>query len=57
MVPKRPRREDQLVPRLQPTMSMVPHIHGFDLMPTDEGGQDRGTEETEGGQKKGEGGP
>ena len=34
MVPKRPRREDQLVPRLQPTMSMVPHIHGIDLMPT-----------------------
>ena len=33
MVPKRPRREDQLVPRLQPTMSMVPHIHGIDLMP------------------------
>ena len=34
MVPKRPRREDQLVPRLHPTMSMVPHIHGIDLMPT-----------------------
>ena len=34
MVPKRPRREDQLFPRLQPTMSMVPHIHGIDLMPT-----------------------
>ena len=33
MVPKRPRREDQLAPRLQPTMSMVPHIHGIDLMP------------------------
>ena len=34
MVPKRPRREDQLVPRLQPTLSMVPHVHGIDLMPT-----------------------
>ena len=34
MVPKRPRGEDQLVPRLHPTMSMVPHIHGIDLMPT-----------------------
>ena len=33
MVPKRPRREDQLVPRLQPTMSMVPHVQGIDLMP------------------------
>ena len=33
MVPKRPRREDQLVPRLQPTTSMVPHLHGIDLMP------------------------
>ena len=34
MVPKRVRREDQLVPRLQPTMSIVPHVHGIDLMPT-----------------------
>ena len=34
MVPKRPRREDQLVPRLQHSMSMVPHVHGIDLMPT-----------------------
>ena len=34
MVPKRPRREDQLVPRLQSTMSIVPHVHGIDLMPT-----------------------
>ena len=34
MVPKRARREDQLVPRLQPTMSIVPHVHGIDLMPT-----------------------
>ena len=33
MVPKRPRREDQLVPRLQPSMSMVPHVQGIDLMP------------------------
>ena len=31
---KRPRREDQLAPRLQATMSMVPHVHGIDLMPT-----------------------
>ena len=29
MVPKRPRREDQLVPKLQPTMSIVPHVHGI----------------------------
>ena len=34
MVPKRPRREDQLVPRLQSTMSSVPHVQGIDLMPT-----------------------
>ena len=34
MVPKRPRREDQLVPRLQSTMSIVPHVRGIDLMPT-----------------------
>ena len=34
MVPKRPRREDQLVPRLQSTMSIVPHVQGIDLMPT-----------------------
>ena len=33
MVPKRARREDQLVPRLQPTMSIAPHVHGIDLMP------------------------
>ena len=31
MVPKRPRREDQLVPRLQSTMSIVPHVQGTDL--------------------------
>ena len=34
MVPKRPRREDQLAPRLQAPMSMVPRIQGIDLMPT-----------------------
>ena len=34
MVPKRPRREDQLVPRLQSTMSIVPRVQGIDLMPT-----------------------
>ena len=34
MVLKRPRREDQLAPRLQSTMSMVPHVQGIDLMPT-----------------------
>ena len=34
MVLKRPRREDQLAPRLQATMSMVPHVQGIDLMPT-----------------------
>ena len=34
MVPKRPRREDQLIPRLQSTMSIVPHVHCIDLMPT-----------------------
>ena len=34
MVPKRQRREDQLVPRLQPTMSIVPRVQGIDLMPT-----------------------
>ena len=34
MVPKRPRREDQLVPRFQSTMSIVPHVQGIDLMPT-----------------------
>ena len=34
MVPKRPRREDQIVPRFQSTMSIVPHVQGIDLMPT-----------------------
>ena len=34
MVLKRPRREDQLAPRLQAPMSMVPRIQGIDLMPT-----------------------
>ena len=34
MVPKRPRREDQIIPRLQSTMSIVPHVQGIDLMPT-----------------------
>ena len=34
MVLKRPRREDQLAPRLQAPMSMVPRVHGIDLMPT-----------------------
>ena len=37
MVLKRPRREDQLAPRLHPTSistSMVPRIQGIDLMPT-----------------------
>ena len=34
MVPKRPRREDQITPRLQSTMSTVPHVQGIDLMPT-----------------------
>ena len=31
MVLKRPRREDQLAPRLQSTMSMVPHVQGYRL--------------------------
>ena len=34
IMPKRPRREGELVPRLQPTMSIIPHVHGIDLMPT-----------------------
>ena len=34
MVLKRPRREDQLAPRLQAPMSMVPRIQGIDFMPT-----------------------
>ena len=34
MVPKRPRREDQLIPRLQSTVSIVPHVQGIGLMPT-----------------------
>ena len=34
MVPKRPRREEQLVARPQRPMSIMPHVHGIDLMPT-----------------------
>ena len=34
MMPKRPRRDAQLSPRLQSTLSMVPHVQGIDLMPT-----------------------
>ena len=34
IMPKRPRRDGELVPRLHSTMSIVPHVHGIDLMPT-----------------------
>ena len=40
MVLKRPRREDQLAPRLQAPLSMVPRIQGIDLMPTIRGVHD-----------------